>query len=79
MIATAKATLKNTAFMHDDTLKWYNEVCKNDDFVSSAVVFAFLTNDKLVDYAYSLIIKQLHKTQLGLFHYRIKKSSELIY
>ncbi|MCI6988371.1 MAG: hypothetical protein MR902_02220 [Campylobacter sp.] len=78
-IMMARATLKNTEFMHDDTLKWYNKVATNDKFASPAIVFALLSGTNMLDqYAYATI-KTLTQNATRAIPLAYKKSNELIH
>lgn len=77
-IATARATLKNTEFMHDENLKWYSTICQRDEFACTPIVLSMLAKDLISQYAYSTI-KTLTQNATRAIPLSYKKSSELIY
>lgn len=77
-INMARATLKNTNFMHDEFAKWYYNICENDNFAHPALAYSVLANNMLKEYAYSCI-KTLTQNATRAIPLSYKKSSELLY
>lgn len=77
-INTARATLKNTEFMHDDFAKWYFNICQSDDFAHPALAFSALSNEIMPEYAYACI-KSLTQNATRAIPLSYKKSSQIIY
>lgn len=77
-ISMARASLKNTEFMHDDLAKWYFKICQNDDFIYPAIAFSVLVSNMDVEYAYASI-KNLTQNATRAIPLSYKKSSQLLY
>lgn len=77
-INMARATLKNTEFMHDDLAKWYFKICSNEDYAHPAIAFSVLADENVESYAYACI-KTLTQNATRAIPLSYKKSSELLY
>ncbi|MBZ8008309.1 hypothetical protein AVBRAN9334_09095 [Campylobacter sp. RM9334] len=77
-ISMARATLKNTEFMHDEYASWYYKACENDEFCNPAIAFSVLGQNMAVEYAYSSI-KTLTQNATRAIPLSYKKSSELLH
>lgn len=77
-ISMAKATLKNTEFMHDDLATWYYKACEKDEFCNISIAFSVLCSGYDSEYAYSSI-KTLTQNATRAIPLSYKKSSELLY
>ncbi|MBZ7996036.1 hypothetical protein AVCANL279_01655 [Campylobacter canadensis] len=77
-INMARATLKNTEFMHNDLAKWYFKICDNDNYTHPAIAFSVLADDKVESYAYACI-KTLTQNATRAIPLSYRKSSELLY
>lgn len=77
-ISMARATLKNTEFMHNDLASWYYKASQKDEFCNLAVTFSVLCEDKLSEFAYASI-KTLTQNATRAIPLSYKKSSELLH
>lgn len=77
-INIARATLKNTSFMHNDLAKWYFKVCENDNYAHPALAYSVLADNLAEEYAYACI-KTLTQNATRAIPLSYKKSSELLY
>ena len=77
-ISMARATLKNTEFMHNELAKWYYSVSEDDKYAHPAIAFAVLSSSMSSEYAYSTI-KTLTQNATRAIPLSYKKSSELLH
>lgn len=74
----ARATLKNTEFMHDDMTCWYSNVCKNERYAYPAIASALVAGNKGGDFAYATI-KTLTQNATRAIPLSYKKSCEILF
>lgn len=77
-INIARATLNNTEFMHDETAKWYSEICENENFAYPAVSSALVAGDLCAEFAYATI-KTLTQNATRAIPLSYKKSCEILF
>lgn len=77
-ISMARASLKNTEFMHNDLAKWYSKICQDDNFTHPAIAFSVLTPNMDAQYAYANI-KTLTQNATRAIPLSYKKSSQILY
>lgn len=75
----ARATLKNTEFMHNYLARWYANICENERFAHPAIACSVLSDESMAsEYAYACI-KTLTQNATRAIPLSYKKSSELLH
>lgn len=77
-INMARATLKNTNFMHSELAKYYSKICENEKFAHPSVAFSVLAPNLSAELAYSSI-KTLTQNATRAIPLSYKKSCEILY
>ncbi|PZT48127.1 hypothetical protein B6S12_05700 [Helicobacter valdiviensis] len=78
-ISIARATLKNTEFLHNQIASWYYAICQNEDYAHPAIAFSVLSCEDLMEqYAYANI-KTLTQNATRAIPLSYRKSSQILY
>ncbi|CAM2794618.1 urease accessory protein UreF [Helicobacter burdigaliensis] len=78
-ISIARATLKNTEFLHNDLSHWYYQICQNEDYVHPAIAFSVLSPEDLIEQYVYASIKTLTQNATRAIPLSYKKSSQILY